>query len=129
MTYTTKRQKFIDANIFLLRWESRQVEQFIDSLKGDEHCTSVLVLTEVYHKLRQKNVSAQTAFSYIRGIMGTIKILDFTQEDLFDALRNQLEINVNDKVHISVMKNNGIGTIISYDKDFDRDKTTRREEL
>ena len=42
---------------------------------------------------------------------------------------NPLEININDRIHIAVMRNNDVNTIISFDKDFDRDKTIKREEL
>lgn len=128
MTYTTKALRFIDANIFILRWSDQKVKQFIDSLSSAEHCTSVLVLTEVSHKLRQKGIDLQIAFDYIRGIMGTIRTYDFTQEDLFDAIKNPLDIHINDKIHMAVMKNNGIRTIVSYDKDFDKDKTIERKE-
>ena len=124
MTSTTK---FIDANIFILRWGNPKVKEFIDSLNREEHCTSVLVLAEVYYKLKQKKV--ENVFNYIRGILGTIKIHDFTQEELFEAIKSPLEININDKIHIAVMKNNSINTVISFDKDFDRDKTIKREEL
>lgn len=36
---------------------------------------------------------------------------------------------INDKIHTAAMKNNGLNTIISYDKNFDKDKTIKREEL
>lgn len=124
MTSTTK---FIDANIFILRWGNPKVKEFIDSLNREEHCTSVLVLAEVYHKLKQKKI--ENVFNYIRGILGTIKVYDFTQDELFEAIKNPLEININDKIHIAVMKNNDISTVISFDKDFDMDKTIKREEL
>ncbi len=124
MTSTTR---FIDANIFILRWGNPKVKEFIDSLNREEHCSSVLVLAEVYHKLKQKKV--ENVFNYIRGILGTIKIYDFTQEELFEAIKSPLGININDKIHIAVMKNNNINTIVSFDKDFDSDKTIKREEL
>lgn len=124
MTYTIK---FIDANIFILRWSDQKVKEFIDSLSFGDYCTSVLVLAEVHHKLKQKNI--ENVFEYIRGIMGTIKVYDFRQQDLFDAVKNPLDMSINDKIHIAVMKNNNIGTIISYDKSFDKDKAIRREEL
>ena len=124
MTSTTK---FIDANIFIERWSNPKAEQLTNSLNREEHCTSVLVLAEVCHKLKLKNI--RNIFEYIRGIMGAIKIYDFTQQDLFDAIKNPSDININDKIHISVMKNNDIDTIISFDKGFDKDKTIKREEL
>ncbi len=124
MTYTTK---FIDANIFILRWNNLKVNEFLNSLNSEEHCTSVLVLAEVYHKLMQKSV--ENVFSYIRAIMGAIRVYDFTQEELFEAMKNPLGMGINDKIHVAVMKNNQVSTIISFDKDFDRDKTIKREEL
>ena len=123
MTYTTK---FIDANIFIERWTNPAARELTDSLDADEHHTSVLVLTEVYHKLARKGV--RTAFDYVRAIMGAAKVHDTNQNDLFNAMKNPVQMNINDKIHLEVMMRNGISTIISYDKDFDRDKRVRREE-
>ena len=119
--------KFIDTNIFLQRWTNPIIEQFLHSLNSEEYCTSVLVLAEVYHKLNKKGITH--AFEYVRSIMGSIRVYDLTQEDLFNALKYQLSINVNDKLHLAVMKRNGISTIISFDKDFDKDKSILREEI
>ena len=123
----TSTIKFIDANIFIERWSNPKAEQLTDSLNREKHCTSVLVLAEVYHKLKLKNI--KSIFEYIRGVMGSIKVYDFTQQDLFDAIKNPSDININDKIHIAVMKNNNIDAIISFDRGFDKDKTIRREEL
>ena len=122
----TSTIKFIDANIFIERWSNPKAEQLTNSLNREEHCTSVLVLAEVYHKLKQKNVA--NVFGYIRGIMGAIKAYDFTQQDFFDAIKIPFDIGINDKIHIAVMKNNNVGTIITFDKGFDKDKTIKREE-
>jgi len=46
--------KFIDANIFIQRWYNLRVEKFINKLDREQHCTSVLVLMEVCHKLQKK---------------------------------------------------------------------------
>lgn len=123
----TSTLKFIDANIFIERWSNPLAKEFTDTLKREEHCTSVLVLAEVYHKLNQKNI--KNIFSYIRGIMGAISVYDFTKDDLFNAIKNQADLNINDKIHIEAMKRNGISNIVSFDKDFDRDKAVKREEI
>ncbi|MBI2136033.1 type II toxin-antitoxin system VapC family toxin [Candidatus Woesearchaeota archaeon] len=119
--------KFIDANIFIERWTNPKAQELIDQLDREMHCTSVLVLSEVYHKLKARKVG--NIFDYLRGIMGSIAVHDFTKDDLFNALKNPADLNVNDKIHIETMKRNKVNTIISYDKDFDRDKTIIREEL
>ncbi len=119
--------KFVDANIFIERWSNEQAREFTDHLDREEHCTSVLVLTEVYHKLTRKNI--KHAFEYIRTIMGAIKVYDFTQDDLFNAVKNVLPISINDKVHLAVMKRNNLSTIISFDSGFDQDSMVNREEL
>jgi len=119
--------KFIDANIFIERWTNPKAQELIDNLDREKQCTSVLVLAEVYHKLKVKNVG--NIFDYLRGILGSITVYDFTKDDLFNAIKNPADINVNDKIHIETMKRNKVNTIISYDKDFDRDKTIIREEL
>ena len=123
----TSMLKFIDANIFIERWSNDKAKELTDSLEREEHCTSVLVLAEVYHKLKLKNV--KNAFEYIRGIMGSINVYDFTKDDLFNAIKSPSDLNVNDKIHIEVMKKNNIHTIISFDKDFDKVKAITREEV
>ena len=119
--------KFIDANIFIGRWDNPKAEQLTNLLDREQHCTSVLVLIEVEHKLRKKKV--ENIFDYIRGIMGSIPVFDVIQEDLFNALKNNLNIDINDKIHIAVMKRNNIHNIISLDRDFDKEKSIQREEL
>ncbi len=123
----TSMIKFIDANIFIERWSNQKVKELLDSLDREKHCTSVLVLSEVYHKLRQKG--SKKIFETIRGIMGAIDVFDVTQNDLFNAAKSPLDININDKLHIEAMLRNNIATVISYDKDFDKDKRVKREEL
>ncbi len=118
--------KFIDANIFIERWNSEKVRYFLDNLNREEHCTSVLVLSEVFHKLTAKKVQA---FPYLRSIMGAIKVHNIEQSDLFTAMAMNIAININDRIHIAVMRRNNITTIISFDKDFDQDKTIQREEI
>jgi predicted nucleic acid-binding protein len=119
--------KFIDANIFIRRWSDEKAREFINRLDREKYCTSVLVLSEVYHKLKKKNV--ENIFEYLKTILSAITVHDYTQNDLFNAIKSSLDININDKIHIEVMKRNNIQTIISFDKDFDRDKTLKREEL
>ncbi len=123
----TSMTKFIDANIFIERWNNERVAEFLNNLNRDDHCTSVLVLSEVYHKLMKKNIT--DAFHYIRTIMGAIKVHDVFQDDLFFALKLDLPININDRIHLAVMKRNGLSCIISYDADFDHDTTITREEI
>lgn len=118
--------KFIDANIFIRRFNDPKVKEFTNQLNRDEHCTSVLVLAETYHKLKKYNV--ENTFGFFRTIMGAVEILDVTQSDFFLALTSNLDININDKIHIATMKRNSISTIISFDKDFEKEKTILREE-
>jgi len=119
--------KFIDANIFIERWTNSKAKEFLDKLDREQHSTSVLVLAEVAHKLKKKNIKSY--FEYIRNIMGAVKVHEITQDELFNALKNPLDININDKIHIATMKSHHYETIISYDTDFDKDKTINREEL
>ncbi len=119
--------KFIDANIFIERWSNEKVREFTQSLEREHHCTSVLVLAEVFHKLQQKRI--ETAFTYIRSIMGAIKVFDLTQDDLFQAIKSPSDLKINDRLHLAVMKRNGLSVIISFDKDFDRERGIVREEI
>jgi predicted nucleic acid-binding protein len=123
----TSTPKFIDANVFIERWANPKARELIDNLDQGEYCTSTLVLTEVYHKLKLKGI--KNVFDYVRTIMGALKVYEFYQTDLFNAMKNPIEMNINDKIHIEVMKRNGVSIIISYDRDFDKDKTIKREEL
>lgn len=118
--------KFIDANVFIERWGNQKARHLIDNLDPESHCTSVLVLAEVYHKLQKRGV--KNSFEYIRTIMGTIKVHELTQNDLFNAMKSPLDISINDKIHTEVMRRNNITAIISFDRDFDKDKTLTREE-
>lgn len=117
---------FIDTNIFLTRWSDERSRALIDSLDSEQHCTSVLVLAELCHKLTVRNAS--NVFDYMRAIMGAIKVHDVIQNDLFNALKSPIKIDINDKINIEVMRRNSIVTMISYDKDFDKDRTIRRVE-
>jgi len=119
--------KFIDANILLERWSNPKAKLLIENLDREKYCTSVLVLAEVYHKLKKKNI--EYSFEYIRNIMGAIKVYDITQDDLFTAIKQDLDININDRIHIATMKRNNTNIILSFDKDFDNDKTIIREEI
>jgi predicted nucleic acid-binding protein len=119
--------KFIDANIFIERWGNAAAKELTDNLDPEKHCTSVLVLAEVHHKLSRKGL--KNAFGYIRNIMGAIKVHDICQGDLFNAMKNPSPLCINDKMHIEVMKRNGMNTIISFDKGFDKDKTIMRESV
>src|SRR3989338_7143142 len=121
----TSMTKFVDANIFLKQIIDPKVKEFVSNLNPEDYCTSVLVLTEVHHKLTKKGLEA---FKLVREIMSVVSVLDITQSDFFLALTSNLEININDKIHIATMKRNNISTIISFDKDFDKEKTIAREE-
>ena len=119
--------KFIDANVFIERWSNPKAKELTDNLDRDEYCTSVLVLAEVYHKLKKKGI--KNSFEYIRNIMGSLKVHELTADDLFHAMKNDIDIDINDRIHIATMKRNNIPLILSYDTDFDKDKTISREEL
>ncbi|MBI2664156.1 type II toxin-antitoxin system VapC family toxin [Candidatus Woesearchaeota archaeon] len=119
--------KFVDANIFIKRWSDPDAEAFINSLNHENYSTSVLVLAEVYHKMKQKRISA--AFEYVRSLMGALTVFDITKNDLFKAMKNSVDLNINDKIHVETMKRNNVHTIVSFDNDFDRVKAITREEV
>ena len=117
--------KFIDANVFIERWSNPHAKKLIDTLNRERHCTSVLVLSEVFHKLKKKKV--ENIFHYLRGVMGVINVMDITSNDFFNAMKCSTDLGINDKIHVEVMKRNGLSTIISNDADFDREKSISRE--
>ena len=123
MTSTTK---FIDTNIFIERFSNPLAKNLTDHLDPEKHFTSVLVLSELYHKLQQKRIMSIS--SYIKGIMSAIRVEPITQNDLFNAMRNNSMLEINDRIHLEVMKRNNAHVIVSYDKGFDADPIIEREE-
>jgi len=122
----TSTIRFIDANIFILNVNNHT---FLDSLNPSEYATSILVLSETFHKLTKRYKEQGEIFNYIRSIMGCVHVYDVTQNDFFLAMTSSLQININDKIHIATMKRNNITVILSYDTDFDKDKTIQGEEI
>ncbi|HII71268.1 TPA: type II toxin-antitoxin system VapC family toxin [Candidatus Woesearchaeota archaeon] len=116
--------RFIDANIFLSRWDDAAARDYLETLDPEKDYTSVTVLGEVYHVLTRKGVD--DVFRLIRRLMAMTTVLEVTQDDLFNAVKNPIDIEINDKISIAVMRRNGIDTILSYDKGFDQDKTIKR---
>ncbi|VVC02290.1 PIN domain protein [uncultured archaeon] len=92
--------------------------------------TSVLVLNEVLHYF-SKNYSPQAGLSVFSNIRKTpnLGILGVQAEDLeLVAQIVKVGLDATDAYHAAVLQSNGIDTICSYDKGFDKVKTFRRQE-
>ena len=121
----TSMTKFVDANIIIRSWSDEAAEKLLDSFNKNEHATSVLALAEAYHKLEKKGI--KDLFEFFRELLAGMEVFDITLEDFFNAIKNDLPLSINDRLHIEVMKRNDVRAIISYDKDFDHVPTITRE--
>lgn len=122
----TSMTKFVDANIIIKSWSDEASEKLIDRLTKEEHATSVLALAEAYHKLEKKGI--RNLFGFFREVLAGMEVFDITLEDFFNAIKNDLPLSINDRLHIEAMKRNDVRAIISYDKDFDHVSAIKREE-
>ena len=121
-----KMRVFVDTNIFIYYFE--ESEEFIDGIEGffkedNELATSTLVIKEIcwYYEKRKE---LEKMNDIIQKLMETgIDILEVSLENILDACRLKIKegpIELNDLINYCVMKHNGIKTIFSTDKHFDK---------
>lgn len=101
-------------------------------MSGEQHAvTSCLVLDEVAYGVLEKKGSGFAARVWSNMIsIQNLKILSADENAARRVpvlLKNGLMPR--DALHVAVMQENGISTILSYDKDFDSIKTINRKEL
>ena len=127
---------FLDSNVFIHLYldegpngqASKRLHARI--VRGEQHAiTSPMVLDEVvYHFMDRKGVGcALEIWDRMRKTpnLRVAPIDDTVMTHVPDFMRQGLEPH--DAFHAAVMKANGVSTICSYDKDFDKVKGIKRQ--
>ena len=130
--------RFIDSNIFiylLLKdpvYGRKALGILLRFERGEElGATSTLVLSQVFSHLKKRGKAKAIDMFYEYVDQMPIKIVDTTLEDLKQAKRLKLELNLpwrlwDDLVIAAQMKRLGIEVIYSNDEDFDLIKGIKR---
>ncbi|MFH1095536.1 MAG: type II toxin-antitoxin system VapC family toxin [Candidatus Micrarchaeota archaeon] len=128
---------FLDANVFIHAFDSNGSKhevskRFLKRISGAEMkaCTSVLVLNEVlyFFSVHDGPEKGVRIFSNLRK-MPNLVVLPVSDRDLEHvAAFIQAGLDATDAYHAAVMKCNGIDTICSYDKGFERASGLKRQE-
>ncbi len=127
---------FLDANIFINAfWRNdlsgQKCREYLRRIRWQEHATtSPLVISEVIFVLKE-NKGEEFALKTARNILKiqNLKILDINKiscDYAIDYVTNGLDPK--DAFHAALMKQNGIKTICSYDRDFDEISEIKRKE-
>lgn len=108
-----------------------QYESFyLDLLSRYSPYTDVLVLDELIYVSRTKyGVPYSVTLDFVESIvLPYVRVLSLGEEEYRQAARLLLEYNVkpSDALHLAVALNNGIGLVVSEDRDFDRVPLVRR---
>ncbi len=120
---------FIDANIFMYaagresQWRE-PCQNFLRKISQgrsrQHHCTNTEVLQEIRHRytaLNLKNVGQQIFDSILT--IGIV-ILPITLKDMRTAralFEEHGKLSVRDAVHLGMMQEHGLTTVVSYDRD------------
>lgn len=120
---------YIDSNIFIFAAtdsgkKGKDCRKIIDSIDREEIICSAsyLVIDEVMWILKKK-FNKKFSIKLIKRILSLpIKWIDINRPvivKMIEMLENT-KLDPRDAIHISSMKENGVSTIISEDKDFDK---------
>ena len=126
---------YIDSNIFIFaainQDENGERCRNIIKLIEEEKIScaaSYLIIDEIIWVLKKK-IGKKDAITIIKAILSLpIKWLSIDESSIIrmvDILENT-NIDPRDALHIACMLNNGLSTILSEDKDFDRIKNVKR---
>ncbi len=126
---------YIDSNIFIFAAinQDEQGERCRNIIKLIEEekiscAASYLIIDEIIWVLKKK-IGKKDAITIIKAILSLpIKWLSIDESSIIrmvDILENT-NIDPRDALHIACMLNNGLSTILSEDKDFDRIKNVKR---
>lgn len=129
---------FIDANIPMYiagrphRYKAPSTSFMLKVARGDiEGLTDSEVLQEIlyrYFYINKLDVGLKVFDNFVKSIP---LVLAVTKDDALRArelLEKYREIRPRDAIHAAVMLNNGVGTIVSYDRHFDLIKEIKRIE-
>ena len=129
---------FIDANIFIIaalgkNSKARKCREFLRKIeKGEQKSfTSVLVLDEVLNSIEVHTGSVEKAISGLKKflMLPNLKICEVNAGQLADSLQFfKKGLRPRDALHVAAMREHGISTILSYDKDFDSIEGIKRME-
>ena len=128
---------FLDANIFIYAYRSQErmgaaCQKLMErTLKGEQQAaTSVLVMDEVfYYFLNHRD--REFAKKIWNNILNNrnIRILAVDEKVAREVLRYvDAGLEPRDALHAATMKTNGMDTICSYDKGFDKISGIKRQE-
>jgi len=145
-----KKQKvYLDTSIFMAEFNKKDVHhetlnkffKEIINLKNIEICASKWALTELNNKLTKDQIKELKITKYIKDVLDKnkirtmkLKIIDvhprehYTFHDFFNDLAKDLikhktgknRPGLGDIIHVRIMKNNRIKTIITFDSDFEK---------
>ncbi|HEV7671446.1 MAG TPA: type II toxin-antitoxin system VapC family toxin [Thermoanaerobaculia bacterium] len=119
----------IDTNVFMYAAgkESLQrlaCQRFLERLVGDEPppaCTDVEVLQEILHRYRTMGLP-EVGFKLFDAVTHLgIPVLSVTDRSMAEArqlLEDHPALSTRDCVHLGVMREHGIGEVLSYDTGF-----------
>ncbi len=129
---------FLDANIFIKAFlspnqgEGKLCKQLLDRIaRGETNAkTSVLVLNEILYFF-EKNFDKKRALKTFNNLCSfpNLEILAVEKRTMASVSEySNAGLDASDAFHAAVMKSNGIDTICSYDKGFDKVKGLKRQE-
>ena len=127
---------FIDANIFLYSVystsQTRRCQAFLRKVDSGEQnaITSVMVMDEVLFNM-MKRMSFEDSERVVQKFLtiSHLQVVAVTPENFIDSLSFVRQgLDPHDALHAAVMKAQGVSTILSYDKDFDKIKSVKRQE-
>jgi predicted nucleic acid-binding protein len=144
-----KQRVYLDTSVFMAEFDKKDIRhetlnnffKEITNLKDIELCTSKWALTELNNRLTKDQIKELKITKYIKDILDKnkirtqkLKILNthpkehYTFHDFFSDLSKDLikyktgkeRPGLGDIIHVRIMKNNRISTIITFDADFEK---------
>ncbi len=103
---------------------------YLDILSRYKLYTDVLVLDEVIYVSKKKyGIPYSTSIEFIESIvLPYISVISLGEDEyrLASKLLMEYDLKPSDALHLAAMINNGINTIVSEDRDFDKVKNVKR---
>jgi len=144
-----KKKVYLDTSIFIAEFNKKDIRhetlnnffKEISGIKDIELCTSKWALTELNNRLTKDQIKELKITKYIKDIIDKnkirtikLKILNvhpkdhYTFHDFFNDLAKDLikyktgkeRPGLGDIIHVRIMKNNRVNTIITFDADFEK---------
>ncbi|VVB66139.1 tRNA(fMet)-specific endonuclease VapC [Candidatus Gugararchaeum adminiculabundum] len=129
---------FVDANIFIIAalqasGNGQKCREFIKKIEAGEQrsITSVLVLDEVLNSIEIHTGSRVKAKSIVEKILSTqnLEICEVNMKQFGKSIKYfEAGLRPRDALHVAVMLEQGVTTILSFDRDFDSIPAIKRQE-